>query len=697
MIAEKFTPEVLISAPRRGPAIPNHNGTLALYTESTHIDGRDRKEFHLLDIATGVSRRILHDDLAYEPTWLGDGTNTVVYLRRGGMGVTFILTIDVDKSSLEPSIAGHIRVPVRCLKTKALGTGILAFTVVGYADTDGRLLNIDRMKFHGGRVYTSYPLRPGDLQREPHEYTIWYSTLSKQDDTWRIDGDLHNALVSTDIHLPQETGCYGDLKNQYDLCKDGIVITAYRDLARSDTTSIYFVRVHSFETGTQEAPKEIKVQNGEYPSLCILPHFSPDGSMISFVRRERWNRERSQIYVYHTLESQSAISVFTMVTGRLWHLDPTSFCFSPDGHSLYVTAEDCGQVGLYHLNLLPNAYPRPLLRNGAVSAFYPLGQGDSDRVVVTSSSFTETCLYQIVSLDSTVEPAVLSSASVYGAKLGLSPNQVSEMYFEGSGNYVVHAWVVRPRHFQEGKKFPLAILVHDGAPISSWLNTWNMKWNAAVWAEQGYVVVLPNITGSTGYGQDVATAIHDDWSGRPYNDLVNCIYSLRNMPGVDVDNAVIAGAGYGGYLMNWIQGHPLSRRFKAMVCHAGIFNTQSIALQSNALKFNGDAGGLPISEASAGTIENCNPARPDLVQNWKTPMLVIHNERDFATPVSESLGTYNNLQSLGVPSKFLTFTDEGHDIVKEGNLLVWHREVFAWINRFISITTEETVDHTTSA
>ncbi|KAI1131359.1 prolyl oligopeptidase [Nemania abortiva] len=697
MIAEKFTPEALIAAPRRGPAIPNHDGTLALYTESTYTDGRRRKEFYVLDIATGASRRILHDDLAYDPTWLGDGTNTVAYLRSGDMGVTFVLTIDVDQPIFESSIAGHIRAPVHCLKTKALDDGTLVFTVIGYVDTDGRLLNTDRRKIHSGKVYTSYPLQPGDLQREPHAYTIWYSTLSKQDDTWRISGDLHDALATTNLQLPQGAECYEDLVNHYDLCENGIVVAAYRDLALSGATNIYFIRVHSFEAGTQEAPKKIEAQSEEQGAISISPQFSPGGSMVAFLRRERLNRERSHIYIYHILESQSAISVFTMVTGRPWSLAPTDFRFSSDGHSLYVTAEDCGQVGLYHLHLLPNAYPRPLLQNGTVSAFHPLGQSDSDRVLVTSSSFTESCLYQVVSLDSTVEPVSLSSASVYGSKLGLSPNQVSEMYFEGGGNYVAHAWIVRPRHFHEDRKFPLAILVHDSAPTSSWLNAWNTKWNAAAWAEQGYVVVLPNITGSTGYGQDFATAIHGDWSDRPYSDLVNCIYSLRNIPGVDVDNAVIAGAGYGGYLMNWIQGHPLARRFKAMVCHAGLFNSQSMALWSNCLKSNGHVGGLSFSGASLEAIENCNPARRELLQNWKTPMLVIHNEKDPVIPVSEGLGAYNNLRSLGVASKLLTFDDEGHDVSKEENSLEWHQEVFSWINRFTSVTAEEAhADDTTT-
>jgi hypothetical protein len=166
MITEKFTPEVLISTPRRGPAIPNYDGTLALYTESTYVGGTNQNTFYLLDITTGVTSRILHDNQAYEPTWLGDGTNTIAYLRGGGMGVTFILTINVDRPPFEPSVAGHIRAPVHCLKTKALGDGTLAFTVLGYADTDGKLLNTDRRKTHGGRVYTS-PLRPVSFPKLP--------------------------------------------------------------------------------------------------------------------------------------------------------------------------------------------------------------------------------------------------------------------------------------------------------------------------------------------------------------------------------------------------------------------------------------------------------------------------------------------------------------------------------------------------
>ncbi|KAI1162446.1 prolyl oligopeptidase [Nemania serpens] len=684
MIVEKLSPEALISAPRRGPAIPNNDGTLALYTESIHVDGKTRNEFYLLDIRTGVPSSILHDDQAYDPSWLADGTNTIVYLRSGGMGLTFVLTIDVDCSPLEPSIVGHIRAPVYGLKTQALGDGTLAFTVLGHVGEDGGLLNTDGRKHHGGRVYSSSRLQLQDLQKEPYASTVWCSTLSKQDGTWRIAGGLYNALGANNLRVPQEP-------SQYDLCENGIVVAANTG---SDAASVYFIRVHSFGAGTLEVPIKIEVQSEEYQGISTSPQFSPNGSMIAFLRKEGLDRDRSQIYVYHTSDSKSPIGVFDMVTGKPWPLVSTSFRFSPDGHSIYIAAEDHGQVGLYHLNLQPNAYPQCLLQNGVVSAFYPLGRSDSGKVLVTSSSFVDNCLYQIVSLDLTMEPVVLSPVSNNGIKLGLSQNQVSEIYFEGGGDYIIHAWMVKPRHFDESRKFPLAILVHDNVPTTTWLNTWNTEWNAAAWAEQGYVVVLPNITGSTGYGQGFATAIHDHWSGQSYDDLVSCLYSLRNVPGVDVDNAVIAGAGYGGYLMNWIQGHPLATRFKAMVCHAGIFNTQSMAPQANPLEFNRRIGGLPLFQGSSEILMRYNPARPDLLRNWKTPMLVIHNERDPVAPISEGLAAYNNLQSLGVPSKFMTFADEGHDVAKEDNSIEWHREVFSWLNGFTSITAQ---DNTTVA
>lgn len=131
---------------------------------------------------------------------------------------------------------------------------------------------------------------------------------------------------------------------------------------------------------------------------------------------------------------------------------------------------------------------------------------------------------------------------------------------------------MKPSFFDEKKKYPLALLIHGG-PQSSWGDAWSTRWNPAVWAEQGYVVVAPNVTGSTGFGLDLTRGVDGDWGGRPYRDLENCFeYIAKNMPFVDTDRAVAGGGSYGGYMTNWIQGMPLGRKFKALVSHDGIYS-----------------------------------------------------------------------------------------------------------------------------
>lgn len=161
MIVEKFTPEAMISAPRRGPAIPNHDGTLALYTLSTHtIGGETLKEIRVMNIATGDSSQLFDDEKAQDAAWLGDGSNTVILLKKGGEGFTFLITIDADKSPSDPYIVGHIPVPVQNLKVKALKDGSVAFAVVGLAGADGQLFNPELNKpTHTGRIYDVYRAR----------------------------------------------------------------------------------------------------------------------------------------------------------------------------------------------------------------------------------------------------------------------------------------------------------------------------------------------------------------------------------------------------------------------------------------------------------------------------------------------------------------------------------------------------------
>ena len=242
--------------------------------------------------------------------------------------------------------------------------------------------------------------------------------------------------------------------------------------------------------------------------------------------------------------------------------------------------------------------------------------------------------------------------------------------------------MVKPSFFKPGKKYPLAYLIHGG-PQGAWNDQWSTRWNPAVFAEQGYIVITPNPTGSTGYGQEFTDAIRENWGGAPYEDLVRGFEYIESELGhfVDTTRAVALGASYGGYMMNWIQGHDLGRKFKALVCHDGVFSmTSQVASDEQYFPVH-DLGG-PIWKNQAG-FDKWDPSR--FTHNWSTPQLIIHNELDYRLTIAEGLAAFNVLQMRGVDSRFLSFPDENHWVLGHENSLVWHTVVIDWINMYVGL------------
>ena len=203
-----------------------------------------------------------------------------------------------------------------------------------------------------------------------------------------------------------------------------------------------------------------------------------------------------------------------------------------------------------------------------------------------------------------------------------------------------------------------------------------------MFAEQGYVVIAPNPTGSTGYGQDFTDAIRNEWGGLPYEDLVKGFEFIeKEIEFVDTDRAVALGASYGGYMMNWIQGHELGRRFKALVCHDGVFSMTAQCASDEQYFPVHDLGG-PLWERQK-IWDRWDPSR--FTMNWNTPQLVIHSSLDYRLTVAEGLAAFNVLQMRGVESRFLNFPDENHFVLKPENSLVWHQTVISFINRHMGL------------
>jgi dipeptidyl aminopeptidase/acylaminoacyl peptidase len=268
------------------------------------------------------------------------------------------------------------------------------------------------------------------------------------------------------------------------------------------------------------------------------------------------------------------------------------------------------------------------------------------------------------------------------AQLDLAP--LESFWFTAADKTKVQGFLIRPPGFDPAKKYPVKFLIHGG-PQGAWGDAWSYRWNAELFAANGYVVVMINFRGSTGYGQAFVDAINGDWGGKPFTDLMQGLdYAEQHYPFIDKTRECALGASYGGYMANWVLGH--TDRFKCIVSHDGMFDPESAYGTTEELWFNEwEFKGKPWD--FYGKPDAQNPYRkwsPALsAKNFKTPTLVIHGQLDYRLDVSEGFQLFTTLQRLQVPSKMLYFPDEGHWVLKPQNSQLWYKTVNDWVDQWI--------------
>jgi dipeptidyl aminopeptidase/acylaminoacyl peptidase len=242
-------------------------------------------------------------------------------------------------------------------------------------------------------------------------------------------------------------------------------------------------------------------------------------------------------------------------------------------------------------------------------------------------------------------------------------------------------WILKPPGFDASKKWPVAYLVHGG-PQGAWHDGWSYRWCPEVWAAQGYVVALPNPRGSTGFGQKYVDEITGDWGGKCYEDLMKGADYVESLPYVDKDRIGSAGASFGGYMMNWFAVN--TGRFKCLITHCSVWNFESAYATTDEIWFDEWEHGGPPWGGNRASYEKHSPHKlAGNLGKFKTPMLVIHNDLDFRCPIGQGLELFTSLQRQGVASKMINFPDEGHWVLKPANSQYWHREVFAWLTKYV--------------
>ncbi|MFN2501527.1 MAG: prolyl oligopeptidase family serine peptidase [Pyrinomonadaceae bacterium] len=368
---------------------------------------------------------------------------------------------------------------------------------------------------------------------------------------------------------------------------------------------------------------------------------------------------------------------------RGFDLQVDEMAVTADSKTIYFTAGERGRHPIFSVPVEPDFRQRIATHvRRVVGGQYASNlsvSSDGRTLVFASSSMTGPNEIMRANTDGSGVTALTATNNAVLAAFGL--RKAEETTWKGALGQNIHGFLVKPANFDPGKKYPLIVLIHGG-PQGAWGDSWSYRWNPQIFANQGYVVFMPNPRGSTGYGQQMVNEISADWGGKAYTDIMNGVAQVVRQPFVDRNRVGAAGASYGGYMIDWILGHNNhpAVKFKALVSHAGVYNLESMATATEEIWFvNWEFKGMPWENPV-----NYNRWSPHkFARNFNTPTLVTAGEQDFRVPVDQSLQLFTTLQLKGVPSKLVIFPDEGHWILKPQNSEFWHSNVLDWFRRYL--------------
>ncbi|RPB15531.1 alpha/beta-hydrolase, partial [Morchella conica CCBAS932] len=671
----------LLSAPRRGEAVPNKAGTLAIFHSSTYsFDSHSKTStWSLLNLDTGATSVLFNDTAVQEVAWLND--DSILYINetnpdvKGGSQLWLSNCHNPDTKKLFASL----NAPVSNLKPVVRGE-YLNFVVSALSTpSTGEAYNAETApkKYTSGLSYESLFVRHWDSYIKPQRSSLFTGPESNSD---AVHKQLMN-LLGSGSKLETPVAPFGGAED-FTISPDGDTVAFLSkspDLNPANNTQTLLYTV-PFSDGSKPCPinpPEKKDTDGNLiaQGASSSPVYSPDGKYIAYLQmyQNGYESDQNKIFLYEISSSKTTLLL------KDWDNSPSKLVWAPDSAALYIVAENNGRGKLFKTGIVGanSGDVEELISENSVNGVHILPTG---KLLISKNSLTSSTGYFTLDPSSKTVTPLLSPVKVDKELSSLEKVTVEDFSFKGADDVEVHGLITKPSNFDAKKKWKMAFFIHGG-PQGAWTDSWSTRWNPAVFAEHGYVVVAVNPTGSTGYGQKFVDGIQGQWGGRPYIDLEKAFEYLEKSDKysyIDFDNSVALGASYGGYMINYIQGKPLGRKFKALVCHDGVFSTLN-QYSSEELYFPQHDFEGKIWENRAG-YSKWDPAA--LVTNWATPQLVIHNELDYRLPVSEGLAVFNILQELGVPSKFLTFPDENHWVLKPENSLFWHETVLEWIDRW---------------
>jgi dipeptidyl aminopeptidase/acylaminoacyl peptidase len=477
------------------------------------------------------------------------------------------------------------------------------------------------------------------------------------------------TLVGADVVGDVPSKPFGDM-SEIAWSPDGAsLVLAARKADRMEPTSTNF-DLHLVSADGGGAARNLTASNQAWDTG---PVFSSDGKTLYYRAMRRPGFEADRF----------ALMAMDLGTGNSreiapkWDRSADGIVLSADGKTLYTTATSMGHQPLFAIDVASGGV-REVVPTGTVSAFEIAG----GNLAYARNSIRSGDQIFVRPLKGGTARAITPSAGEMLPEVRFGDYE--QFSFKGWNDGTVYAYIVKPWNYEDGKRYPVAFLVHGG-PQGSFGDGWSYRWNAQTYAGAGYAVVMIDFHGSTGYGQAFTDSISGHWGDRPLEDLQKGWAAARQKyPFLDGDRACALGASYGGYMINWIAGNWFEPNgdapFKCLVNHNGVFDTRSMGLVTEELWFTEWEFGGTVHDNPEG-YERFNPARH--IHKWKTPMMVVGGQKDYRVPIDQSLSTFTALQRKGIDSQLLYFPDENHWVLKPQNSVQWHGAVKAWLKKYL--------------
>ncbi|KAJ2157936.1 dipeptidylpeptidase [Coemansia sp. RSA 552] len=689
-LARPFVPEDLVQTHRLGSVAVSPNGTHVAYIQTHYsIDTKlqatqlfvqqlghqhpVRLTSHSADArpnppsdAKGSADERSKDLKASQPVWLSDDALGFVATDPKTQQATLFVVRGGEGCWSKPHAILATPVPISDVHYSA-ASGTLAFTadVYGGVQSLEETAELDRRdqenRADTAQTYDELWVRHWDTfitPKLPQIHTLPL-VVPGADEAFEAKGHARNIIKDT----PGEGRL--EVADSFTFSPDGrqVAFVAKKpgiDYAWRTTSYVYLADID----GSSATPINA---NGRGASAS--PVFNDDGSKIAYLQMDSatYEADRSRIKVYD-IETQTTVDVASD-----WDRSPSQLLWANSG-TLLVIYNDGGRNKLAKADIKWGIIT-PIVEERSVGTMHRLP--GSDKLVVDYSGLDQPTDLFTVAISNGELARVSRLNPRFGEEIFLSPPE--DVTFMGADRDPIHGYMLRPPNFDPQKKYPLAYVIHGG-PQGSFLDSWSTRWNLNIFAAAGFVTVAMDPQGSTGYGQSFTDAIRNQWGGKPYESLMLSLEKLLSTHSyIDRDRLTALGASYGGYMVNWINGH--TDVFKALVNHDGMFSTISTYYSTEELYFpETEFKGVPFDKKARSNYDQWSPER--FVSNWRTPMLVVHSEKDYRLGVAEGLSTFTALRRQGVPARLLYFPDENHWVLKPANSLRWHQEVLGWISRW---------------